>query len=102
MKLTTILLAALSAKADIVLTWQHPDTTAMYIVQRAAGACSPTSAFAPVGRVELKTFHDAPTTGTYCYRVIAVVGGVESAPSDPISHTVAPPAPTGLKIAAAP
>lgn len=84
----------------LILSWADtvnpPSTT--YNVYRAPGACSAASAFAKVTDLPSisKSLTDAPGAGTWCYQVTALVGGVESEPSAPITVTAKPAAPTAL------
>jgi len=92
--------------ATVLLVWldaiNPPATT--YHVYRAAGACAATSRFdrVTVDPVAVKTYRDAPGPGNWCYRVTALVGGIESAPSAPVTVLVQPAPPTGLTAAPAP
>jgi hypothetical protein len=86
--------------ATVLLVWldaiNPPATT--YHVYRAPGACSDSSRFERVNAAPLavRTYQDTPTPGTWCYRVTALVAGVESVPSAPVAILVQPAAPTGL------
>jgi hypothetical protein len=84
----------------ILLTWLDAINPpgANYQVYRAPGACSDASKFERVNTAPLavRTYQDAPTPGNWCYRVTALVGGIESAPSAPVTVLVQPAAPTGL------
>lgn len=87
--------------ALILLTWTdtvNPASTT-YMVYKAPGACSAASVFTKVTDLPstAKSLTDNPGAGTWCYQVTAVVGGVESEPSAPVTVTTKPAAPTGLK-----
>jgi hypothetical protein len=92
--------------ATVLLVWldaiNPPATT--YHAYRAPGVCSEFSRFERVTSAPLaaRTHQDAPGPGTWCYRVTALVGGIESAPSAPVTVLVQPAAPTGLTATPAP
>jgi hypothetical protein len=95
----TLILLSVSAFPAANISWQHPDDTATYNIYRATGACSVPSTFAKVGTSTVRSYTDSPPVGRYCYRVTAVVGGVESVPSSTLEYASLPPAPTDLRIA---
>lgn len=86
--------------ALILLSWADTvnPTGSTYHVYRAPGACSAASTFAKVTDLPSlsKSLADAPGAGTWCYQVTAVVDGVESEPSAPLTVKTKPAAPTGL------
>lgn len=90
----------------IVLTWADAINPpgATYNVYRAPGACSESSRFERITPVPLaaKTHQDEPGAGSWCYRVTALVGAIESAPSASVTALVQPAPPTGLTVAPAP
>jgi hypothetical protein len=90
----------------IILVWLDAINPpgANYQVYRAPGACSDASRFERVTTAPLavRTYQDTSTPGTWCYRVTALVAGVESAPSAPVTVLVQPAPPTGLTAASAP
>lgn len=90
----------------ILLTWADATNppSATYHVHRAPGACSDFSTFARLtaAPIAAKSYPDQTATGTVCYRVSAVVSGVESDPSAPITVVTKPTAPTGLVATPAP
>lgn len=107
MKTTLLfLLAALCASASSVqLSWTdtlNPPTT-QYNVYRASGACAGSPTFAKLNPAPIapKTYNDPDlAAGTYCYRVTATDGTLESAPSSSAGAVIpAPPsAPSGLSV----
>ena len=92
--------------ATVLLVWLDAINPpgANYQVYRAPGACSDASRFERVNAAPLavRTYQDTPTPGTWCYRVTALVVGIESAPSAPVTVLVQPAAPTGLTATPAP
>jgi len=90
----------------ILLTWSDAinPSSATYHVWRAAGVCSEFSRFEKITAAPLtvKTYQDAPGPGSWCYRVTALVGAIESAPSAAVTALVQPAAPTGLTVAPVP
>ena len=88
------------ALALILLSWVdavNPPATA-YNVYRANGRCSAMLVFSRITAVPVaqKTYSDTPSPGDWCYQVTAVVDGVESEPSAPLTVKTKPAAPTGL------
>jgi chitodextrinase len=93
------------------LTWsytQGPDAATGFFVQRATGACSPTSAFANVNTTAIPvatlTYQDTTISAgaSYCYQVVAVdAAGNQSAPSNQVAAVILanPAPPTGLAVA---
>lgn len=92
--------------ATVLLIWLDAinPPSATYHVYRAPGACSDASRFERVTTdpVTAKTHRDTPGPGNWCYRVTALVGGVESAPSTAVTMLAQPAAPTGLAATPAP
>ena len=90
----------------ILLTWADSINPpgATYNVYRAPGVCSESSRFEKLTPVPLavRTHQDAPGPGSWCYRVTALVGAIESAPCSSVTAVVQPAAPTGLTVAPAP
>ena len=90
----------------ILLTWTDAINPpgATYHVYRAPGVCSDFSRFERLtpAPVAVKTHQDTPAPGNWCYRVTALAGGIESAPSAPVTVLAQPAAPTGLTATPAP
>ena len=88
----------------ILLTWSdasNPAAKVAYHVERGARACA-TATFArlTVNTLPARQYSDTSPPGTWCYRVVAVVDGVESDPSTPVQVSTKPAAPTDLKATA--
>ena len=93
-----VLLCSISVLAQaakkVTLTWidtLNPSGTT-YNVYRATGLCSGTPAFNMIqSGVTVKTYVDSTVTvGGYCYKVTAVVSGIESNGSNTVNPVVGP------------
>jgi hypothetical protein len=107
MKLLLLALFSVVAFAQAksaILTWTDAINPAgtTYNVYRAPGPCvsTPAPVFAKIASaVPAKTYTDpALALGTYCYRVTAFGGGLESDPSTAVGAAVPPATPGGLSI----
>ena len=89
---------------NVTLNWTpSTDTGGTVNVYRALAACStnPTFTQLKTGVAAAGPFIDTGVAvGNFCYRVTAVVGGAESAPSNTASATVLPQSPTNLVVTA--
>ena len=87
---------------SVTLNWTASPDGGTVTVYRAPAACStnPTN-FAVIksGVVAAGPYQDAGiAVGAYCYRVTAVVGGAESAPSSNANAPVLPQSPSNLVV----
>ncbi len=77
---------AQAAPHSVTLAWQDASnpTGTTYNIYRASGTCASNPTFTSIAsNVAVKTYLDSGITpGNYCYKVTAVSGGIESAPSN--------------------
>ena len=109
MRLALLLLAGLSLYAQagrtVSLAWTSSVTPNVgYNVYRAAGLCGSQASPAAFTKLNANpvadvTYSDANVAvGNYCYYITATASGIESAPSNNVSGTVAPLPPSGLTV----
>lgn len=84
---------AQAAPKGVNLSWS--DTTnpvaTTYTVYRSPGLCSGTPTFAAiVSGLTVKTYRDLPGVGQFCYKVDAVLSGIESSGSNTVAPIVPP------------
>src|SRR5271170_2711188 len=88
------------AQHSATLTWTaSTDTGGTVNVYRALTACTGTPSFVKLqsGVAAAGPYVDSTLgAGLFCYYVTAVVGGVESLPSNQVGLTIVPAAPTSL------
>ena len=90
------------ASHSVALTWTdttNPAATVYNVYRATALTCSATSTFTKVGsNVAAKTYTDSfSNSGSYCYQVTSVSGGIESNPSNQVLVLIKPDPPTNLQ-----
>jgi hypothetical protein len=94
---STGLCAKLNA-ATATLSWTYADPTATFSVYRSPGDCVAPTFVRIANLITAKTYTDTVSAGGYAYVVKAVVGGVESLPSNCVPVTIQPPPPGTLTV----
>lgn len=84
---------AQAAPKGVNLAWSDPTnpTGTTYTVYRSPGLCSGTPTWAALASgLTVKTYRDLPGVGQFCYKVDAVLSGIESSGSNTTNPIVPP------------